>query len=354
MKSALTDVHPDGTVFGEIADAEVPLRYSTVETEYAAIRDRAAVIDLSPASLIEVRGDAAVDFIQRILARDVEYLTAERCMSSLVLAADGRIVDQVVVWGREDGMILESSCGTGTSLLAYLEAQEHAGVEIVDRSQELAIIAFEGPYCWGVIGRLIDGELAALPLESVADTTWNGVDVVFGRTGSTGEYGYKIIVPRAEAATLWGLAAEHATPAGLEALELAMLEVRQPVLRHEDGHRASVLELGANWLVDFTKESFVGKDALLREFEGTPTVRTVGFRCGSALPAAGTSVSAAGEQIGHVVYATHSIGIGETLGLARVSPEFAAAGLRLTVGDAEAVTLSSPYVTPKSWSVPVL
>ncbi|MDG4765620.1 glycine cleavage T C-terminal barrel domain-containing protein [Solwaraspora sp. WMMD406] len=354
MNSALTDVHPDGTVFGKVDDAEVPLRYSTLETEYEAVRERAAVIDLSPVSLIEVRGDAAVDFVQRILARDVEYLTAERCMSSLVLAADGRIVDQVVVWGREDGMILESSCGAGSRLLAYLESQDHDGVEIVDRSDDLALVAFEGPYCWGVIGRLIDGELAALPLESVADTTWDGVDVVFGRTGSTGEYGYKIIVPRADAAKLWSLAVEHATPVGLEALELAMMEVRQPVLRHEDGHQASVLELGANWLVDFTKESFVGRDALLREFEGTPGVRTVGFRCGSALPAAGTRVLAAGEEIGQVVYATHSIGIGETLGLARVAPEFAAAGLHLTVGDAEAVTLSSPYVTPKSWSIPVL
>jgi glycine cleavage system aminomethyltransferase T len=354
MNSALIGVHPEGTVFGRVNDAEIPMRYSTLETEYEAIRQRAAVVDLSPVRLIEVRGDAATDFIQRVLARDVEYLTAERCMSSLVLAADGRIVDQVVVWGREDGMILESSCGAGAGLLAHLQAQDPDGVEIIDRSPELAVIAFEGPYCWGVIGRLIDGELAALPLESVADTTWSGVDVVFGRTGSTGEYGYKIIVPRAEAPKLWGLAVEHATPVGLEALELAMLEVRQPVLRHEDGHRASVCELGANWLVDFTKESFIGKDALVKEFEGTLGARTIGFRCGTTLPAAGASVLAAGQQIGHVVYATHSIGIGETLGLARVAPEFAAAGLRLTVDDAEAVTLSSPYVTPKSWGIPVL
>ncbi|AUS77264.1 aminomethyl transferase family protein [Actinoalloteichus sp. AHMU CJ021] len=354
MESALTTAHPEGTVHGVVGEATVPLRFSTPETEYEALRERAALLDLGGSRLIEVTGAAATDFLQRVLARDVEYLTAERCMTSLVLDEAGHVVDQVVVWGRENGVLLESSTGGGATLLAHLTEQNTEGVVLTDRSAELTLLGLEGPYSWGVVGRLIDGELAALPLESVVDTQWDGVDVIFGRTGVTGEYGYKVIVPREAAERLWKQAAEQAVPAGQEVLEQAMLEVRQPVFRLEAAEDATVVELGANWLVDITKDAFVGRDAVLAAFARDNPVRTVGFRGGDAVPEPGTRVLAAGEDIGVVVHAVRSVGLGATLGLARVEGEFAAAGLRLTVGDEEVTTLTSPYVTPKSWSIPIV
>ncbi|AOS61963.1 glycine cleavage T C-terminal barrel domain-containing protein [Actinoalloteichus hymeniacidonis] len=354
MESALTPVHPEGTVYGQVLEASVPLRYSTTEAEYEAIRGRAAVLDLGGSRLIQVRGSASGDFLQRVLARDVEYLTSERSTTSLILDDAGAIVDSVVVWGREDGAILESSCGAGTRLLEYLASQNSDEVEIVDRSDELTVIAVEGPYSWGVIGRLIDSELAALPLDSVVDTQWDGSDILFGRTGSSGEYGYKVIAAHEVAKKLWTQACEHAVPAGQEVLELAMLEVRQPVVRHEAPEGTGVLEVGAGWLVDITKESFVGRDAVLAAFAEQSGPRTIGFRGGEAVPAKGTRVSAGGQDIGEVVHAVYSVGLGAALGLARVDSDLAAAGLNLTAGDADIETLTSPYVSPKSWSIPIV
>lgn len=353
LKSPVRSAHPGTAVYGDVLEAEVALRFGSLDTEYEAIRGRAALLDLSGERLVEITGDGGVEFAQRVLARDVEYLTAERCMTSLVLAADGSVVDQVVVWGRETGMLLESSVGGGTRLLEHLRAEADDDVEIVDRTEEYAIFGLEGPYAWGVVGRLIDGELAALPFESVVDTQWDGADIVFARTGMTGEYGYKVLVPRADAERLWTAAAEHAAPAGQEALELAMLEVRQPVLRHEAVGAADILEIGAGWLVDITKDDFVGRDAVLTAFEGPAARRTVGFAGGDVVPA-GTPVTVDGEQVGEVVHAVPSIGLGSTLGLLRVQPELAAAGLRFSVGGAEVTTLTSPYVTPKSWSTPII
>ncbi|MEU0477866.1 glycine cleavage T C-terminal barrel domain-containing protein [Streptosporangium sp. NPDC006013] len=354
MDSVLANAHPEETVFGEVLDVTVPLRFSTPAEEYQALRERAALLDLSGLGLIEISGDGAVDFAQRVLARDVEYLTSERCMMSLVLDESGQIVDQVVVWGRENGMFLESSCGAGPRLLEHLQKHNDEGVDIVDRSGDLTILGLEGPYAWGVVGRLIDGELASLPFEAVVDTTWNGVDIVFGRTGFTSEYGYQMIVPTESAAELWRQSLEQAVPAGNEALEIAMLEVRQPVIRHEATGGVNIIEGGANWLVDITKESFIGKEAVLEAFNGSVGRRTLGFSGGGSVPEPGTRVLAAGQDIGEVVYAVHSLGLGATLGLARVDAEFAAAGLRFTVGDAEVTTLTSPYITPKSWSIPII
>ncbi|HEX8779653.1 MAG TPA: glycine cleavage T C-terminal barrel domain-containing protein [Nocardioides sp.] len=354
MATVLANLHPEGTVHGQVGDATVPLSFSAPSDEYKVLRERAAVLDLSGHRLVEVTGAGANEFAQRVLARDVEYLTSERCMMSLVLDESGQVVDQVLAFGREDGILLESSCGAGTRLIEHLRQQNDEGVEITDRSGELTVLALEGPYAWGVVGRLIDGELASLPFESVVDTTWNGVDIIFARTGFTGEYGYQMIVPVDAAAELWRQSLEHAGPAGLEALELAMLEVRQPIPRHEAVGGASVIEIGANWLVDVTKDEFVGRAAVLAAFESGQGRRTVGFAGGDTVPAAGARVLACGEDIGEVVHAVRSAGLGSTLGLARVDADLAAAGLEFTVDGVEVTTLTSPYIVPKSWSIPII
>ncbi|MEU4226826.1 glycine cleavage T C-terminal barrel domain-containing protein [Nonomuraea sp. NPDC026600] len=354
MATVLANLHPEGTVYGEVGDSSVPLRFSASSDEYRVLRERAAVLDLGGNRLIEITGPAAVDFAQRLLARDVEYLTSERCMMSLVLDESGQVVDQVLAFGRENGILLESSCGAGTRLLEHLEEHNDEGVVITDRSADLTVLALEGPYAWGVVGRLIDGELASLPFESVVETDWNGTEIIFARTGFTGEYGYQMIVPIEAAAELWSQALEHAGAAGQEALELAMLEVRQPIPRHEATAGASVIEIGANWLVDVTKDEFVGREAVLAAFESGQGRRTVGFTGGDAVPEAGARVLAGGEDIGEVVHAVHSAGLGATLGLARVDAELAAAGLEFTVGGVEVTTLTSPYIVPKSWSIPII
>ncbi|NAS21003.1 aminomethyl transferase family protein [Herbidospora sp. NEAU-GS84] len=350
----MTLTHPEGTVHGQVGDATVPLRFTDLSTEYGVLRDRAVALDLSGHTLVEISGPAAVDFAQRVLARDVEYLTSERCMMSLVLDDDGRVVDQVLAFGREDGLLLESSVGAGTRLIEHLRAHNDEGVEIVDRSADLTVIGLEGPYAWGVVGRLIDGELASLPFEAVSDTVWNDVEIVFARTGFTGEYGYQMIVPVESAADLWRATLEHVTPSGQEALELAMLEVRQPIPRLETAGDADVIEIGANWLVDVTKDEFVGKEAVLAAFESRQGRRTVGFSGGDVVPEPGARVLAGGEDVGEVVFAVRSVGLGATLGLARVEAGLAAAGLELTVEGAGVTTLTSPYIVPKSWSIPII
>lgn len=354
MASVLASIHPEDTVYGEVGDATVPLRFSSLTEEYGVLRERAALLDLSGHRLIEITGPSAVDFAQRLLARDVEYLTSDRCMMSLVLDESGQVVDQVVAFGREDGILLESSCGAGTRLLEHLQARKEDGVEVTDRSGDLTALGLEGPYSWGVVGRLIDGELASLPFESVVDTTWDDVEIVFARTGLTGEYGYQMIVPVEAAAGLWQRSLEHAQAAGLDALELAMLEVRQPIPRHEATPGATVVEIGANWLVDITKDEFVGRDAVVEAFENGGGRRTVGFTGCTGVPAPGTRVQAGGQDVGEIVYAVHSVGLDATLGLARVEQDLAAAGLELSVGGMPVTTLTSPYVVPKSWGIPII
>ncbi|MBF8186911.1 aminomethyl transferase family protein [Nonomuraea sp. K274] len=350
----LSTAYPVTPEFRTVGGTELAWRFSTREAEYKALREDAGLIDWGDARVIEVRGET-VDFMQRLLTRDVEYLAGERCVCSLVLDEAGKVVDIVTVYGRDEGMLLESSPAGGDRLWAHLTAHADESVEIVDRSGDLTVVGLEGPNAWRIIGRLFGEETTAMPFESMADTSLNGTDVLLARTGVTGEYGYKLITGHAAAVEFWHIAAERATPIGMETVEAAMLEVRQPIMHREVSDEHGVVVLGLSWLVETAKETFVGREAMLAEFETPATIRTIGFagESGGTVPASGTPVLADGHVVGSVVHAVDSSGLGAVLGLMRVDATLAAAGLPFTVGELDVETMSTPYILPKSWITPI-
>lgn len=354
--NGFTDLHPTGTTYEPVGDANVPWVYADAEAEYDALRQRAALFDLSACGLLRITGNSTA-FLQRVLARDVEFLTPDRCLTSLLLGEDGSPVDIVSVYLLDDGAILETSIGTASSTLAFLRAHAGDDVEITELG-DWATIAIEGPYAWGVVGRVIDPAVTALPYESVTTIAAGGGEVVFVRAGVTAEYGYKILGQVETLRTLWASLSLEATPAGYAALELAMLEVRQPLLHAENLSSRSVFASGVSWLLDPTKGSYLGSDAVLRQFESLDDQpATVGFL--SQVPLApGTELFADGDRVGSVVVSRHSPGVGGHVGLVEVSRDYAAAGLVLQYApddDASTVTtLASPYLCPTSWSTPIL
>jgi glycine cleavage system aminomethyltransferase T len=355
--SPLKHLHPDATTYEDVGDAETAAWFEDATAEYHALRGTFALFDHSSVGLISVEGDVE-DFLGDMLARDVQYLTSEQCTTSLVLDDEGIPVDIVTLYGLEDGALIETSFGRGTATLEHLQARAGDSVEVRPLWGEQTVVGIEGPYAWGLVGRLIDQEFTALPYESTLETQWNGHDILFARCGFTGEYGYKVIASHEAAATFWETARQDAAAAGQVALETAMLEVRQPLLHRELGSGDDILTCGWNWLVDLSKDEYLGREALDRAIAAGAAAETVGFRLAAAsAPAAGAAVYAGDVPVGRVVHSVWSPAIDEWVGLARIEPTLTAAGLDLAIdgGDEWCAirTASSPYVIPASWSVPV-
>lgn len=357
--SPLEGFHPPSVVLAEVAGATVPWRYSTLEEEYTALRTRSAMFDHGSVGLLSITGDNATSFLQEVLSRDAEFLTPEQSMLSLLLDEDGSPVDLVTVYGQEGGALLETSFGRGDATAKYLMDLLPAGVELVDLSDRRVVIGVEGPWAWKVVGSVVDDDFTALPFESVVEAEWDGAELLFARTGFTGEFGYKLITGVETAGRLWEALAQEATPAGYEVLETAMLEVRQPILHREVQPGDSALVAGFNWLIDITKDRFRGREAMLREFEAGVAERTVGFRReGATPPAAGSAVRVGDAVVGRVVHAVYSPRNDACVGLARVHADVGAAGVDLAIdaddgGDEAIRTISAPYITPASWSTAV-
>lgn len=354
--SSLVEFHPQETEYRELTGTRVPWHYGDFEAEYRAIRTSSALLDHTAVGLTRLTGNVT-PFLQKVLARDVEFLTPERCMMTLMLADDGHPIDLMTVYSFDDYVLLESSYGRQDEARAHLRA--HAGEDVeITALDDWSMLGIEGPYSWGAIGRILEPAVTAMPYESVVEIDVSGHTFVFSRSGFTGEYGYKIIAPAYVITELWKELRKEVKPVGQRALEAAMLEVRQPVLHREAADGAGVVERGIQWLVDPTKADFVGRAQIMEQLADPTSGRLLGLSwAGGELPT-GTEVLAGETVIGKLVVAEYSPGMEKWLGLALVDRELASPGLTfdLRAGDGlvEAATLSSPYVLPASWSIPIL
>jgi aminomethyltransferase len=342
---------PTVTVYETVGDAVVPWRFGTHDEDYRAIRHGCALIDLSGAGLIGIDGDAGREILERSLSVDVSYMTPERTMMGLVLADDGRPVDVVTVYRTDDGYRLQTTVGRGTAVEALL--RDGAGADaasVADRRSEDVVISVEGPASMAAVGEVVSEPVEGMPFQAVRVVEFAGRSVVMSRTGSSGEYGFTFIVARPLAAELWGALAEHSQPAGIEAVETAMVEVRQPLLHRELLDDDTVITAGLNWLVDLQKEQFVGRDAIQAEFDAGPAAARVSVV--APVPfARGAELTLDGDPLGVIAHATFSPSLGAYCGIARVDRSAMVSGLTFGLDGAEVVrSVSTPMVVPSSWS----
>lgn len=326
-----------------------------LRAEYEAIRQEAALIDLSPCGVVRVQGGDATDWLTRLFTKEVEYLSFETSAMGLFLDGDGAVVDVATVYRTEHDFLVVSSPGRADRLLEHLQTQAADDDEVtVSAADDLAVVAIEGPRTWAVAEALLDVSLTGLPFQGVRATKFGGKPLIGARTGWTGEFGLQFLMPPSMRDDFVAAAGRHCRDAGLAALELTMLEIRQPVPARELVDGATLVEAGWNWLVDLDKDDFLGRDAV----EGSmmePSVQTVCFRSPATDPLDGAVVATSDREVGRVVWSLAHPTLGETLGLARLDAEIAVAGLDLVarVDGAEAPvrTASSPMVTPTSWGM---
>jgi glycine cleavage system aminomethyltransferase T len=351
MSRTLKAAEPGASI--ELIDgAEVVWQVDSYEDEYRAVREGAALSDLSGAGPLRVAGSDAAAALNAVLTRDVELLVPEQTQASLVLAPDGRPLDAVVVLALAPDEYLVT-CGPGrgpTVSEAVRAASPGAEAEIEDLAESMAVFSVEGPESWRAVDAVLGEDFVGLAYGSLLPGEVDGAEILVARIGVTGEYGYTLFLPQPLAPRLWRALARHARPIGRRALETAMLEVRHPLPHRELSADSTVLTAGLNWLVDRTKPEFVGR-AVLLALDPAEGMRPLGFRADPGAVAAGEPLFVEGERVGHVVYVVEDPGLGGQLGLAAVDRGWQAAGLEFTAAaGAITRTLAAPYVVPRSWT----
>jgi aminomethyltransferase len=317
----------------------MPLQYEGILAEHRAVRESVGIFDVSHMGEIDFTGPGALAAVQRLVTNDAARLTDGKALYTCVCYPDGGIVDDCIVYrrGPEDLRIVVNAANIAKDFAFF---QEHAGrlCAVADHSPEVALIAVQGPKARGLVASLAGEHLLQVPSFGFAAGALAGVDIVAARTGYTGEDGFELFVPAAQAVPVWrALLAGGAAPIGLGARDTLRLEARLSLYGNDIDATTSPLEAGLGWVVKLDKlargEPFVGAEALAKQRADGLTRTLVGFRVQDrniARPGAEV-VDADGKAVGRVTSGGPALTVGGAVGLAYVPVALGAPGTVLTI-----------------------
>jgi aminomethyltransferase len=338
-RTALYDEHlAAGGRMVPFAGFLLPTHYTALAEEHTTVRTRAGLFDVSHMGEIVVRGSGAFDFIQQISCNDHSKLVVGRAQYTGLMYPEGTFVDDLLVHRTaDDEYLLVVNAANSAKDFAHLSeiAAGNADVEILDRSDEFAQLALQGP-----LAREILQPLTAVALDEIKYYRFTrgevaGHDSLIARTGYTGEDGFELYVAPDRAADIWRALIDGGRPAGLlpvglGARDTLRLEAGMMLYGNDIDRTTTPYEAGLGWIVKLEKGDFIGRDVLERQQSEGITRRLVGFEMiDRGIARHGFPVRAdddEGPQIGHVTSGTQLPTFGKAMGMAYLPIDATAVG----------------------------
>jgi aminomethyltransferase len=297
---------------------QMPLRYGSETAEHQAVRHAAGLFDLSHMGEIVVRGPGAGEALDYALTGFISALRPGRARYTMICAADGGVLDDLVVYrqGEQEYLVIANASNTSV-VLSSLEARA-AGFDAVvaDATDDYALIAVQGPEAAGILSGLTDLDLGAMKYYAGAFGLVAGCPCWVARTGYTGEDGFEVYCRPADAVAVWeAIAAEGApaglVPAGLAARDTLRLEAGMPLYGNELGPQVTPYEAGLGRVVRLDKPGdFVGRAALAARAAAGPRQTLIGLRGGSRrVPRHGYPVLSGPVLSGTAPASTRQVGV---------------------------------------------
>jgi len=291
---------------------EMPLSYGAgTIAEHKACRTGAVAFDVSHLGTVRVEGPEAFDRLQGILTNDLRKVAAGRAQYTHLLAEDGSVADDIIVWWVDPECfdVMPNASNTERVLAAI------GGEDTTDRR---AIVAVQGPEARAGLAK-VSPAAAAVGRFAVVRLEWDGVPIVVAGTGYTGEDGVECAVPAEEAGRFWRAVCDAGIePAGLGARDTLRLEAGYPLHGHELGPGITPLQAGLGWVVGWNKGEFRGRAALQDERASGPRRLLRGLQTeGRQPPREGSAVTSDGTTtVGGVTSGNFSPMLGHGIALA--------------------------------------
>lgn len=293
---------------------EMPLAYGTgTVAEHLACRHRAACFDVSHLGTVRVAGPGSLHRLQGCLSNDLRRIAPGRAQYTHLLADDGSVVDDIIVWWLADEQfdVMPNASNTASVLGAT------GGT---DTTAQRAVIAVQGPSARSCLATVWP-QAAAVGRFAVAAVDWRGTHCRVAGTGYTGEDGVELAVPVAVAAEVWdAVVGAGVVPAGLGARDTLRLEAGLPLHGHELGPGITPLQAGLGWVVGWDKpQDFPGRAALQAERRDGPRRVLRGLVAEGRRPLRdGAVVSVDGRPAGRCTSGSFSPVLGRGIALALV------------------------------------
>lgn len=302
---------------------DMPLHYGSQVEEHHQVRRDCGVFDVSHMTVVDVSGEQARDYLQRLLANDVARLKSTgRALYTAMLNERGGVIDDLIVYLTDWGYRLVVNASTRDKDLAWMQAQAAGFAVEVRERPELAMLAIQGPHARARTSELVSQARAGLihdlkPFQGMADGDW-----FIGRTGYTGEDGLEIILPAEQAPDfLSELVGAGIPPIGLGARDTLRLEAGLNLYGQDMTEDVSPLAANMGWTVAWepTERDFVGRAALEQQRTRDDLPKLVGLVLEErGVLRAHQVVRVNGVGDGEITSGSFSPTLGKSIALARV------------------------------------
>ena len=341
--TAFTQNHIDlGAKMAEFAGYNMPISYSGINDEHAAVRNNAGIFDVSHMGEFVVKGDNALALIQSVTSNDAAKLKKGQAQYSCLPNETGGIVDDLLVYCLEENSsyMLVVNASNIAKDWNWISQRNTMGAEMHDISDKTCLLAIQGPNATKILQSLTRIDLLNMKYYSFEKGTFAGVDnVLVSATGYTGSGGVEIYFEDKDndAATIWNAILEVGLPKGLKPIGLGARDT----LRLEKGFclygndiddATSPLEAGLGWITKFTKE-FTNSESLKAQKEAGVTKKLVGFEMqAKGIARHGYDIkNFDGEFIGVVTSGTQAPSLNKAIGLGYVTTSNSAVGSEIFI-----------------------
>ncbi len=358
MKSTpLTDIHISlGAKMAPFAGYSMPISYTGINDEHQAVRTAVGMFDVSHMGEFILKGENALDLIQRVTSNDASKLTPGKVQYSCLPNEQGGIIDDLLVYklGDKEWMLVVNASNIEKDW-DWILKKNTDGVEMHNISDRTALLAVQGPKALDVLQQMTTLNLSEVPYYSFVKGEFAGIkNVLISNTGYTGAGGYEIYFENTDAAFIWDEIMKHGKsfgikPTGLGARDTLRLEMGFCLYGNDIDDTTSPIEAGLGWITKFTKD-FTSRNTFESQKLNGVQRKLVGFEMiDRGIPRHGYEiVDSSGKIIGIVTSGTQSPTLQKAIGLGYVATSFSASGteifIRVRDKDLKATVVKLPFI----------
>jgi len=338
--TALTEKHIAlGAKMVPFAGYNMPVTYEGINAEHATVRNGVGVFDVSHMGEFILKGENALDLIQRVTSNDASKLYDGKVQYSCLPNKDGGIVDDLLVYRiDEKSYMLVVNASNIEKDWNWIQQFNDKDVEMHNISDKTSLLAIQGPKAADALQTLTDVNLASMEYYTFVKGTFAGIDnVVISATGYTGAGGFEIYFDNEYADKIWDAIFEagkayNIKPIGLGARDTLRLEMGFCLYGNDIDDTTSPIEAGLGWITKFSK-AFTNSENLLAQKEAGIQKKLVGFEMiDRGIPRHDYEIAdAEGNIIGKVTSGTQAPSLQKAIGMGYVAKDFAKEGTEIFI-----------------------
>jgi aminomethyltransferase len=338
-KTAFYNIHEKaGAKLVDFASYLMPIQYRSITEEHKRVRKSVGLFDLSHMGEFVVSGPGARQFVQHAVTNDINTLGLGQVLYTAMCYPDGGIVDDLLVYNLGDIIYLVVNASNIDKDFAHLQSLKKTDdIKLENISDETALLAIQGPDAEKVLAKMTDYDLPSLKFYWAATAKIAGVEMLFSRTGYTGEDGFELYMAPKYAEQLWHATTEAAKefdvePIGLGARDSLRLEMKYALYGNDIDKTTNPLDAGLGWVVKLDKGDFVGRDALLKVKDAGIKRKNVAFELKErGFPRQHYPIMVDGKRVGEVTSGTFSPMLEKGIGAGYVPMECSKIGAEIGI-----------------------